>query len=496
MYADWIKSLGKERCYLVEAEYELGSAVHTLRLSTHPYRSGPTDTPAWTAYPDYILNPGTFDRQMSEMFTGQSILGSTEIELFLHPDDIQPLLTEADFGGRSVTIRCGDKFWPLAEFGLIATGAIADSLVQSSETTAVLKLRDRAAIFDKPILTETYASGPSEGRLIPLALGNCFNVKPELIDANNHTYQVSTGPVSAIGPVRENGHAIPHTVDLATGKFTLINAAAGTITCDVAGIISGSYLQYPAQIINWLLARLGLPASANQGWPNVPVGLYLNSDSSDLSYRAAFDALAKSLAAAWYFDRYSVLKLHRFNGLPADPESSLQIEEPPGSGNYVTVPVTNADLSGEIERGSLRPRRRIPPLKTLKLGYSRNWSPLSTIAEVVRDTDPVLATRLENQYSYVDDNNNTASLDAADVTTDTLLTTKAAATAECSRRLGLAVNARNIYELTAAAGPFAMELGQVISIDYPGTFAGGKYCCVTRLSDELSRDACQLEVLR
>lgn len=501
MFNEWIKQLGVDRCYLVEAKYLLAGVEHTLYLSTHPYRSQAGDSPAYTPYSDYITDLGEFDRQMSELFTGFSTLGAADIELYLHPTDIEPLLEQADFGGQPVTILCGDPAWPRTDFGVIATG-LGDSLTANNSNTATLKLRDRAEVFDTPVLTATFEDGPSKGRVKPLVLGTCFNVTPELIDANAHQYYVG----GAVSVVREDGQSIPFT-DNGDGSFTLTNAAQGDVTCDAA---APANLQTAMQIFNHLLGLLGLPAIASGSWPDYGLGLYLSEDDN-LTYADAFDAIAASVGGAWYYNRYAALQLYRYTPPPAlaDQVLTASVLNPTvsvwgpvaewGHQGSTEVTVTRppaVDLSAQIVEDSLRPVRRIPPIRTLRLGYARNWSPARQLAGVIHETQPELAKRLQDEHLYVEGSNTSVSSDAQDITTDTLLVNEADALAEQSRRLANAQVSKNLYELTAISAPFSMNLGDIVAIEYPQYFKGGKNAVITRLNDQLTDDLVRMEVLR
>lgn len=257
-FADWLKTPGVDRCYLVEIDYLLAGTGYTLRRSTHPYRTAPTDTPALTPYPDTILSLPEFDRDLTAAFVGTSRVAVGEFELFLD-DELLALLDTAVFGGRELRLFVGAPDWAKASFGPVLVGRI-EQLDANSYDTVSVSFRDRAVIFEKPLADTKIASGPNAGKPIPRCYGQCFNVPAVLIDHTIKKYQVHNGPVYAITQVRENGVSIPFTADTATGTFTLTNNASGRVTADVQGaVVDGVYLQTADQLIAELVRQALVP---------------------------------------------------------------------------------------------------------------------------------------------------------------------------------------------------------------------------------------------
>ncbi len=475
-FADWIKTPGMDRCYLVEFQVRVAGQLQTVRRATHPYRSGPNDSPAFTPYPDTVLSVGSWGRELTELFTGYSTTASVSIELFLD-DELLSLLETANVGGLPVTIRCGDASWPLAQFGIVIS-ATAEALKATSYDTAQLTLRDSSELLRRQLQTTLIATGPNAGQPVPVCLGRCFNVSPILLNDATKTYQVHDGAIQAITAVRENGVAIPYTANLAAGTFTLTNNAKGRVTADVDGAKpAGVWLQSAAQMITHLLSRFGIAAPTGlAGLPSYQLGLYITGDKT---LATVLDDISASVGAAWYYSRLGQLQWLHFNG----PTASV------------------ATLSADgIEDNSLWPRRRIAPAKTVKVGYRRNWTPQADgLAGSVRETTPALATTYEQPESTLPTTNAgvaAAYPDAADVSVSTLIVQQADATTEANRRATWAAVPRTVFEFSAFAAPFNLDLGQTVTIQYPQYFVAGGTAVITRLRDELLFDTCTLEVIR
>lgn len=475
MFSEWIKTPGVDRCYLVEFQARQGGQIKTVRRATHPYRTGPADAPAFTPYPDTILSVGSWGRELTEIFTGYSTTASASIELFLD-DELLGLLETANVGGLPVTVRCGDASWPLAQFGVVVS-ATAESLSATSYDTAQLLLRDSSELLRRQLQTTLINVGPNAGQPVPICLGRCFNVSPVLINEASKTYQVHDGAIQAITAVRENGVSIPYTANLAAGTFALTNNAKGRVTADVDGAkVSGVWLQSAAQMITHLVGRFGIAVPAGlAALPTYQLGIYITGDKT---LAAVLDDISASVGAAWYYRRTGQLQWLFFNGIGA-PAASITADG--------------------IEDNSLWPRRRITPAKAIKVGYRRNWTPQPDgLAGSVRETTPALATTYELPESAVTVANAVSVdyPDAADVSVSTLIVTQADATTEAARRAAWSAVPRTVFEFSAFAAPFNLDLGQTVTIEYPQYFVAGGSAVITRLSDDLASDTCVLEVIR
>jgi hypothetical protein len=115
----------------------------------------------------------------------------------------------------------------------------------------------------------------------------------------------------------------------------------------------------------------------------------------------------------------------------------------------------------------------------------------------VRETTPAIATTYEKPESVVTANNaGIDDPDAVDVSVSTLIVSQADATIEATRRAAWSALPRTVFEFSAFAAPFNLDLGQTVTIEYPQYFAVPGPAVITRLRDELLQDTCTLEVIR
>ena len=473
MFSQWIAQPAL-RCFLIEATYLESGQSKTLRRATMAYRSKASDTPALMPYPDTIIGMGDFTRDMTEAFVGFSTSGAGAIELFLD-DEVKRLITQGNFAGQAVTIKAGSPDWPLAQFGTLIKHAISAGLEQVDDSTVKLTFRDRASVFDKPLLTATYTSITAKGEYKPMCLGQCFNISPVLIDANAKQYQVNNGPVEAITQVRENGLSIPFTANLTEGTFTTVNAVKGRITADVKGHKhSGSWLKNATQLVNYLLSTLSLVPTTDVGvLPDHQVGVYVTDNTQ---IKAILDELVTSVGGAWLYNRHNQFRIIRYTG--------------PGT-------VTHTLSLDEYEDNTLRPIRRIEPLKSIKLGYGKNFTPQADgLAGSVRETRPATARLYEKEFSYSESKNSpitTQFPEAQAITVPSALVNEADCQAESDRRKALAASVRHVWELTAFATPFTFNLGETIKVQTGRNhFLTG---VITRLVDDYDDESVQVELV-
>lgn len=478
MFIDWLKDPAAERCYLIEIDYLLGGVLHCLRRSTHPFRSAASDQPPLQPYPDTLLSLPVFDRELTGAFLGASRVSAGEFELFLDAELLALLDNpQVAFAGQQLRVLCGDARWPVAQFGQILVGQIR-RLDATSYSAAKLWFSDRLSLFERRVQSKTIASGPNEGKPVPLCFGQCFNISPVLLDPVTKRYQVHDGAVQAITQVRENGQPISYTADLSTGTFTLQYNAQGRVTADVQGaLVGGQYLTTANQLVNYLVQNvMQLPAPVGAALPAYTLGLYLDQDSTVLTQ---LDQLTSSVGGAWFFNRLNQVVLMHFNGVGA-----------------ATAQLTLDD----IEDNSLLPVRRIAPAKSVSIGYQKNYTRQADgLAGVIREGSPELAVLYEQAESTLKVENAAVAIsfpEAEDISHSTLLAHKADAQVEAQRRANLAAVPRTVYELAAFATPFAMQLGQSIRIDYPHYFNGGKDAVITRLTDLPTDNSARLEVWR
>ena len=465
----WLKSSSAIRVVLVEITGVGGAPSSSFFLSNRPYTSKASDSPANQVY-DACISGGVTFSQSLDLSGGSAQLSFGDIEIDNTPS------TSANSGVRDgwlgylwankpVTILIGDATWSRADFYPVFNGLIFD-IDSKSRTTLNLILVDKLQKLNVPISDVSVSgstSAATNAQLIPLTLGECFNITPLVVNAPNLVYQVHNGAMQGLIEVRDNGVKITsYTEDLATGKFTLTANPAGTITCSVQGsTLGGTYSNSLGSIISYLLRNYGsgvtvldLDDTLLKRYDNVngiatSVGIYLSDRQNllDVCQQLAFSVGAYLTTA---MDEASGRAKFRLVQLQADYL---------GAADYSVTP-------SDIEFHSLQLNTKVDVEGSVKLAYCKNWTPQeSGLANGITPQNVAVLNK-EWFYSTVSDSTTLTaySLKAEPEQRDTYLITKAKADAESARLLALKKTPRYIYTATYLAHMLPVELGDWINI--------------------------------
>jgi hypothetical protein len=241
----WLKSSAAYRVVLIEAAVQIGGVESVVYFATKPFTTGPSDAPANTTY----LPIATVGRLFTErlLLDGEGGLSAGELEIenvggardaWAGPGYI--------WSNRSIKAYIGDVRWDRADFRMIFNGIVAD-ISPRGRQALTLKLRDKMQRLNTPV-SEVKLGGTGEQRdaLLPIALGQAFNVTPLLINAAILKYQVHAGAIDSIIEVRDNGAPVAFTPGLAAGTFQLQSAPAGVVTASVRGAAASGYVDTAA----------------------------------------------------------------------------------------------------------------------------------------------------------------------------------------------------------------------------------------------------------
>jgi hypothetical protein len=218
-YQDWLRSDTAARVMLVEASY-YDSGLHTVYISNSAYVSRPTDTPSNQPYDDAVLSIPQFSSSLSDALSGFTVPSWGDI-VISNEDYSRDSWLDYSWDGRPVSILFGDASWPRSDFRYILTGVIAAPPTVPSAASIALPIRDKQWALNVPIQTKLVG-------------------EPVLTaDAGGKTYKVSDSAVTSIDKVWDNGTLLSapaqYTTSPATGKFTLVAAAVGRVTCEFTG---------------------------------------------------------------------------------------------------------------------------------------------------------------------------------------------------------------------------------------------------------------------
>jgi len=482
-YTAWLRADARQRVLLAEAKSYKDGVEATRYISTYPFVSAPTDTPPNQPYDDIILEVPLFTQRIPEALGGRSIAGWGDVVFSLDGRDGDEWLTHA-WDGREIQLLVGDKDWPRADFRTVLDGFSAD-IVALDDRRGAIRIRDKSWAFNVPIQTNRIASGPNAGKLKPLALGDCFNAEPPLLDAATHKYQGHDGAAEDFPAVREGGNATAFTEQLADGTFTLTGAPTLRITCDIKGESSGPYLTTAAGLIEHIVTTRtvltsgdidGASFTAFDALCPQTLGLYIREGGLVVN---ALDALVKSVGGFWTFDHDDLLTLGRLDLPSGTPVLRLYAER------------------GDIERDGVQLVSRILPVKSERFGYRRNWTVQSDgLANVVSEADR--ATYGAAYKTVVAENPlvpTTHLLADEPAEFATLMQIEAEAQAEVERDAALYSELRYVHAVKCFTAPFRVRCGQVIEITYPNTlFRTGRLVTVIGKRVSPTSNRCVLEV--
>lgn len=443
-FQDWLKK-GGLRAALVEVD-----TASPHYLSTVPYTTLPTDTPANRVYLPVVASSFAFNESLS--LDGRASISVGAIELHNEDGALDTWLNEV-WVNRAIRVYIGDVTWPRSNFRLIFNGVVS-ALTASNRSKLSVELRDKLERLNTPV-TDALLGGttPNKDRVIPVTLGECHNVTPLLTNPATHEYQWHNGPAERLIEVRDNGVPVTATPNLATGKFTLVASPAGSITASVQG--QTPYANDVASLVRVLATSYGTPSerltagdidssnfSAFATECPQPVGLYLGDRANVLE---CCQQLAASVGAQVTMSREGLLRLVRIK-LPA---------------NGTPVVIEPQDY----EHGSLTIARRSEVIAGVKLGYCRNWTTQQQIETGIPS---------EHRDLYEQEWLASNSRDAAVATTyklyadipqvDTLMLRGTDAQSEAKRRLNLWKVQRTVYKVRGYANLLTLELGQAATL--------------------------------
>jgi hypothetical protein len=454
----WLKSSAAYRVVLIEAAVQIGGVESVVYLATKPFTTGPGDAPANTSY----LPIATVGRLFTErlLLDGEGGLSAGELELenvggardaWAGPGYI--------WNNRAIKAYIGDVRWGRADFRMIFNGIVADIAPRGRQALA-LKLRDKMQRLNTPV-SEAKLGGTGEQRdaLLPIALGQTFNVTPLLINAAILKYQVHAGAIDSIIEVRDNGAPVAFTPGLATGTFQLQAAPAGVVTASVRGAAAGGYVDTAAQLVKRLVTSYGKVSDR-----------FTDADL-DLANIAAFDAVHQQSLGVYSTARQNVLAACQM--LLGSVGAQLVMSRL-GLARLIKVALPGAGTPVVIRPehmvdGTLQPAARTDVVGAVKLGFARAWTAqdagtLANLPEVHKAlfSEEWLSTTKTDQATLA-----TYRLNAEPVQVDTMLLTRADADAEAQRRLDLWKVPRTTYEFEGVPELLSLELGQAVTVYAP-----------------------------
>jgi hypothetical protein len=239
-FAVWLEQDTARHCVLVELDYVFDAVsgsthtptVATKYVSTLGYTSGPSDTPASTAYDNVVQQVPTFTRELDRRTLGGAGTRSFGELVLANPDGRYDEWLNLACDGSELRFYLGDPTWARSDFRLVFT-AITERIDAPDLDSLSVAMRDSLAIVNSSIAQEFIGgTGPNLERAKPVNLGFCHQVECLLEDIAGPKYRYGTESGLVASSVRDRGLAVAYT-DNTDGTFNLSASPAGIVTCDV-----------------------------------------------------------------------------------------------------------------------------------------------------------------------------------------------------------------------------------------------------------------------
>jgi len=485
-FLTWLGTNGVRRCLIAEVGVKSGTEI-TRYLSTVGYKSEPADIPASQLYTGRITGSVSFTRRLDLSGSGGSIsFGDIELDnvdgaLDDWPNDI--------WAGRAINLYLGQEDWPKSSFELVFSGTV-DDIAPKGRGKLSLKIRDIFGPLNDTLSTAVIGgTGDNKDALRPIALGECFNVSPVLIDSTVGGGEYAVHLASAIEgviEVRDNGLAVASTVTVASGKFSLTAARYGQITADVQGAkVSGVWRNDVGGLVEWVaLASVGdgngivagqIDSTALTAFRSAcaqPVGLYINQRANRLQVMQQLAASVGATVTTTYDGKLILVRVAF--GTSAGAIGTRQMVD----GTF--GPLSRPEIQGAI-----------------RLAGERNWTPqTSGLAGSLTSSQPQM---FGDEYLYFSAEDATVLADYGQSDTppavETLMIVAADITAEATRRLALWSVPRTVYGFEGFPECFAYEIGQTYTLTHPRFGLSGVPALIVGIQHDWVKARVKLEVL-
>ena len=455
-FSKWLANPA-QRCLLAEVGVKTGGVEVTRYLSSIGYVSEPTDTPANTHYAARISGGFSFSRSLNVTGSGGDIsFGDLELD---NTDGALDAWLADIWAMRRIKLWMGSATWPKSQFVQVFSGTVED-VAPKDRYHLSLKLRDVLAPLNTQISTAVVGgTGDNKSTLLPLALGEVFNVEPLLLSTTgSQVYRVGLGTVESIIEVRDNGYPVSVTKDAAAGTFTLVNQRYGQITCDVQGAkVSGAYRNDVGGLVEHVATTLG-------------DGTKLDATAIDAVALSAFRSAHPQPVGLWLPDRAN--RLETMQQLAASIGATVTAT-PLGAVRIVQLAFgtpTRSIGQAQMVNGTFAPAGR-PKIKgAVQLAGCRNWTPQgksSLAASIATASLPIL----EDEWVYATATDATVVADYRQTSSpepvETLLVSETDLAAEAARRLALWKTPRTVFRFEAYADLLDLELGDTITLTHP-----------------------------
>lgn len=372
--------------------------------------------------------------------------------------------------GKTVRILLGGESLPYSEYqawsGVVVEGSLDD-------TKCSFTLKDSLTLLEKKIPTDTYTTADytylensAEGKVIPIAIGRCLNVRATLVNTTDWTFRIAR-KYKTILKIRNNGVVIYTDGDVVggghivnslipeTGSFQLNYWAGGTITVDIDGETDGN--GWEGNDINTYGKMFTFLATDSE----------LGGISSSLLNTTAITAMDTDRPEEMGLYLETTQKLNDI--LNTLDESVMAYHTKDRDGKIAayawddTMDTVNAVEFTDNEITACKLTRETKKLyRKVKIGYAKN-----NYIQQKTDEDTT-AENWADPYKYVEDSDDTVKYKHncdEELPVDTLLRDKTDAETVADRYLDIVSKVWLTVELKARLKPFQVSIGDTIQLD-------------------------------
>lgn len=455
----WLKNPDAKRITLVEIGVYTGGSETTRYLSTRGYNTGAADTPADQVYLPVVTDRSlSYKESLSLQDGNDASLQVGDIEINNQSGSLDSWFNDV-WTNRTVKAYIGDPRWPRADFRMVFNGITA-SISSAARGTINLKVTDKLQRLNTPLIeTKLGGTTPNKDMVLPFCAGEAHNISPLLSNPVTLEYQFHNGATEGAFEVRDNGKPVSATYSAATGKFTLNQASAGTITASVQGSkLSGTYVNTVAKIVEMMVTQYGKPADQfvtgdldtaqlaafNTAHPD-PVGIYCGDRTNVLN---ACRDIASSVGAQLRMTRLGLLQLIQLDLASLSPTFTIEAKH--------------------MLQQDLRIEQVLPVKASVKLGFCRNYTIQDSLLTTIPDEHKKLFAQ-EWLVSVKTDSTvqSLYHLNAEPVQQDTCLLRRTEADVEAQRRLDLWKVQRKVFAFEGVPElVHQLSLGQAITLKH------------------------------
>ena len=316
--AEYFQQLDARRIVLLHIARSDANAT-TYRISSHPYATESTDTPASTLYSPILAELPEFRRTLNEIWDGGASTGFGTVTLIDDQAAYTNSVPASGFAtmtlprGAVVTVKMAAPryLYPLSDAVTLAVGRV-NRVGGDSDDRRTIEIVDQTKTIAAAPITVT----PSVG---PLTYGECYHITPVLTDPGTLKYAVHDGAVQSIDAVYDDGVPVTFTATASAGTFTLALAPVGKVTADVKGAkptISGTptYVTSTQAIMEQLISRAGVTGlSTSFSLPSDTIGYHIPASTT---LGQCLTDLAGGCAGYWLINRTGTLVVAQYP-LPA-----------------------------------------------------------------------------------------------------------------------------------------------------------------------------------